>query len=287
MKWRNVYVDLMILYLVFLGLSFVVQGPEDSSSVEAILAVSTFMFAIYLAFTISRRHARLEHLQSMFRQNDAILLDLYRYSGQFGKAAKKRMLKKIDAFLMAQIDYKMEDYHLSMPELLAVQDEVLTLKAKTNVQIESFDQMITHTSALTLNLKETSYTVKDKMLPYEWGALITLTFIVWVSLLFLGDQSFFISLVMPMLATCFGLLLIIVRDLNNLTWQEHQWVWKPLEELFRELDLLPYVSEPLIKDGWVPENELLEMKSYRLATYPNPYPDMKGKKVKVVKNKLT
>jgi hypothetical protein len=74
--------------------------------------------------------------------------------------------------------------------------------------------------------------------------------------------------------------------LDNLAWQEQNWIWKPLTNLFIELDLFPYFPIDVLNSGRLSLKEIKKwdkVKKIRVAHYPLSYPDMTGKKVEIIK----
>ena len=123
------------------------------------------------------------------------------------------------------------------------------------------------------------------MLTIEWASLSLLSAIIWLCLFALNDGSIISLLVIPLVAVAILLLLMIVYDLNNLTWQERRWIWLPITELFAELDLVPYFVDELFLDNRLKEEEFRHLPAYRLGTFPRPYPDNRGKVIRLIKTK--
>jgi hypothetical protein len=90
-------------------------------------------------------------------------------------------------------------------------------------------------------------------------------------------------LIVSLLSAVLVLLLLVLSELDSLRWQEKNWIWQPLSELFTELGLIPYFPEALFKEERLKIKHFEHLKKVRIASYPNPYPDMKGKTVKTVK----
>ena len=82
-----------------------------------------------------------------------------------------------------------------------------------------------------------------------------------------------------LVSTASVMLLLVIRELDSLRWKEHGWIWEPLEDLFSDLDLLPYYPAEVISEGRaVPKKEA----KVRIAYYPKQYPDFTGKKIIIV-----
>ena len=138
---------------------------------------------------------------------------------------------------------------------------------------------------LTARHKAVEHLVRDRMLFYEWGSLLTLSGIIWFSLLVISDGTPITIILVALLSTSFVLFLSLLQDLDNLSWQEREWIWLPLAELFLAIDLLPYIPQTSIQAGQIAPRHLRHLKRYRLAIYTHQYPNFKGKKIKIIKNK--
>ena len=111
------------------------------------------------------------------------------------------------------------------------------------------------------------------------GYLIGLLSIILFSIFYVKDNTIPSIIITVLLSTSSVMLLLIIRDLNSLRWKEQTWIWDPLAQAFKEMDLLPYVPEMLIKLGRVTYPKGTKV---RVANYPKKYPDFTGKKVKVI-----
>lgn len=282
--WRTIYWKLIFAYIGFFLLALFVSGGGQSELNTVILSISTFTFAIILGFSISSRHSRLDGIRSRFRDGDALLLNIYIHGAEFGKTHQKNLRKLIDAFLMAQLDYKLRDFNKSTKYILDLHSYVRGLPTRKKIQALGQEAALDDLRDLLKSQKEVIYLLRDRMQMFEWFALIFLAVIIWVSLFFINDQSLFALITIPFLSTIIVLFLLILDELNKLRWQERRWIWEPLKELFLELDLLPYYPEPLLNTRRFLDRDFIGIKEYRVATYPRPYPNMKGKKVRVVKN---
>src|SRR3989338_209968 len=130
---------------------------------------------------------------------------------------------------------------------------------------------------LMKNHKRVAFSVNERMLPLEWMSLILLATIILSCLFPIGGNFLLSQAIIALLGTTIILLLLVLRELDSLRWQEKRWILEPICELFVQLDLIPYLPQPLIESGRITRKDLLRIKTYRLRLLPNPYPDMSGK----------
>lgn len=284
LKKRSIYLNLLIALIIFFLIAYFVPGRGKDEFITLLLSITSFMFAIFLAFSTANRHSRLTSIRERLRNGDALILSIYNLSKIFGKKISDKCRKIIDDDLIIQIDYELVDYDKSTSKFLELYTFISKIKAKVKSQSFAKDHMLYNIDDYMKNRKEITYRVRDKMYSFEWISLITLCGIILFCLFYVNNGSIISIITIPLLSTCLVLLLFVLKELNNLSWQEKEWVWFPLADLFKELGLLPYFPEDIFLSGMIKPKELKHIKKYRYAHYPNT-PSPKGKVVKIIKNK--
>ncbi len=129
---RTIGQQLILFFCIYslIYLSVDLQGI-NTEGVSTLLSITTFTFAIVIGFLIAGRHERMTTIRSHLRENDAFLQYLYVSSGKFGKKKQKECQKLIDAYVICQLDYDLNDYHKSNPLLIDLLDFVLSLRLRT------------------------------------------------------------------------------------------------------------------------------------------------------------
>jgi len=284
MKKLSIYTELFLAFIVLLALSMNIEGQGINDFVKLILTISTFLFAIILAFSTANRHTRLNSIRHTLRNDDAVLLSIYRSSKLFGKKTNDKCRKLLDDYIIKSIDHELEDFEKSTPEFLELYEFILNLKPKNEPQKVAKSQMLDDARDSMKNQKEVIYWVNDDMQKFEWISLIALCSTILWCLFYINNGTYFAIFVIPVLGVSLILLLLVIRDLNRLMWQESRWIWEPLTQLFTEMDLIPYYTDEIVENDRVKEKDLKKLKAYRVGCFPNPYPDLTGKKVKTIKN---
>jgi Na+/melibiose symporter-like transporter len=290
MKRVSIYTKLLLTLLFFLIISFIFRGQGETDFADKILSVTSFIFGITLAFSISNRYSRLSSIREKLRKQDAKLLEIYYLSKKFNKNLREKIKEKIDSFLIVQLDYNLVDYNKEVPEKTK---EFFFFLEKLKLSGEEDrvrkDILKILEEIIEIN-KEISYQVENDMAPYEWIVLSTLAAILFFVLIYFYNTNTLISIVIiAFLNTALCLMLFILNDLDSLRWQERNWIWKPLANLFVELDLFPYFHEEVFSSNRISFKDVKKwdkINNIRIAYFPNPYPDMNGKKVKLVNLKL-
>ncbi|MBR9705085.1 hypothetical protein GOV12_06750 [Candidatus Pacearchaeota archaeon] len=283
MKKEDIYIKLVISLIIFLIIGFFIKGNIQSSLINTILIVSSFIFGIMVAFSIANRHSRFNSIREKLREQDALLLNLYLLSKSFTKETSKKIKIAIDKYLISQLDYELKDFTtLSSKTLKKLFFEVESIKPKNKKQESVYSEGLSILKDLLKTYDEVSYQIKNKMTMIEWISLITLSLTILFSLYSLNSGAIIYVVILAVLSTSLVLLLLILRGLDTLSWQEQFWIWEPLTDLFNELDLIPYYPIPIIKEKRINKKTLLKYNKIRIAYYPNKYPNMKGKKIKII-----
>lgn len=284
MKHTSIYFQLGLIYIFFFIIAFLFKGHNLNSVMETVLSVSSYLFAILLGFSIINRKERINSIRSLLRSNDATLLSIYETSKLYGDEVTKKIQKLIDDILIKQIDYRLVDIDKSTQELLLLLRFCYSLKTDNSNKDEKLT-MMDNCKDLLSNQKEVIYWIKDGMMFFEWISTLVLCSIIIFCIYLLNDGSLVMFITVPFLATTLVLLLFILRDLNNLRWQEGDWIWGRLVDLFKELDLPPYLDVNLFKNSRVNKKLLNLPAEYRLVEYPSKYPKFDDKIITLIKNK--
>jgi len=255
-----------------------VKGQGPTGLIIALLSVATFLFGIIGAQIMQNRHKRLDGLRVTLRKDDGIYLNIYKMSSIFSKKVQKQTQKLIDNYYVKTIDYFIVDFYKANKEFIKLFDYLKNLKIKTPKQEEVYGRILDSINEADKDRKHIEYLVRNKMLKFKWYMLIGLLVVILLSVFTINDNSTTSVFISILLATFGVIFLLIIRELDSLMWKEQKWIWDPLEQLFNELDLLPYYPAEVILNGRVKVKKGVRR---RIAYYPKLYLDFTGKKVKV------
>ncbi len=273
----------LFLYFVFLiiaiGVAFSIQFNKNIEFISTILGVVTFLFGLFLAFSLSDRRDRLDRIRGNSSMERSQMIFLFKASKVFGKDFQKRMLKAIDNYLMVTLDYKIWDYEKtgkSFDKLVDVASSARTDNVKKQSLYGYFLEVVNN---LGIARKASIGLIEDKLSIFEWFVFILFSGIIVLSLITLNlGTPLTISLVGALILSII-LLLVLLYRLNNLSWKEEMRIFEPYEKAFESLGLLRYYPEVLIRKGRV--NKYKNHRC-RVGIFPNPYPDLRGKKIKII-----
>ncbi|MCX6807437.1 MAG: hypothetical protein NTZ80_01330 [Patescibacteria group bacterium] len=273
--------SLALLSLIVL-IASLFHVKEINSLYTAILGVATFLMGIFIAFSISDRHSRIDEL----RRNDSVerskLILLYNFSKYFGEKKHKAIQNVTDEYLMATLDYSVWDYNETEPNFRKIVDEVCQIKPKNGHQSVLFDNMLSILDSLTTARRETIGIIQDRLSKFEWGIFFFLSIVIVISLLFINSGSFMSVLIISILSLTIFLILNLLYTLDNLSWKVEVRIFEPYQQAFEAMDLMRYYSEDTIA-GKMVKNHLKH--DYRMGIFPGVYPDLSGKQIKIIRRR--
>jgi hypothetical protein len=239
------------LTVTFAILFFLVVILLPGENVEPLYAgAAAGIFSIFTGFSISSASSRLGRINELLKSENAHNLVTYYMVGQFGKKTQDQMRAMIDNYLMSQIDNRLEDFDRSSQEFKMIREYVMNLEFSTPKQEKAYAEMVQNLNKQTLNRSQIETMLGGRVSGYEWASIIFLLILVVFTAHSMSDGTIVRAIFVTILATASVLLVLVLRDTNNLKWGKNDWTWAPLRRLFQNLDLIPYF----------PSNNLHEVK---------------------------
>jgi hypothetical protein len=271
---------LVATYFVLMALVCTVPPAESTDIVTIIISITTFIFAIILGFSMAERHARFSSLKQIFSSIDGLILNSFYASEVLGRKYQNQYKKLVDAFLIRQFDWKVEDFSKVSDDIRKLLEFFWSIPIKNEKQNLAVDHACVNLERIVEYERNMKYLISNKMIAYEWGSLLVLAAISLYCLVLLSDGSLLMILFIPVLGTAIVLLLIVLYLLDQLIWKNKQWMITPIFDVFEKLDLVPYIVYPMLKNKVI-SKKMLKGRKVRVAYFPRPYPDNSGKKVKI------
>lgn len=265
-----------LIVFSLLAFSFTGEGPNDH--IVNLLQVASFIFGILIAFYTVSSHNRFNSIAEALQQENGSLLSIYHMSEMFGKKTVNRIRKLVDAYYVDSIDYYLTDYNMTKETFMKLFRYVFDIKPKTEAETDVFQSMIDCLTENIKNRKRVESLVKARMSVFEWIILVALMAVMVFCLFYLNDGSIVSILITILLSTISVVMLYILYDLESLKWQYEGRIWNPLQDTFREFDLMPYYPRNVILEGMLNQAK----GEIRVAFYPSKYPEMGDKKVEII-----
>lgn len=279
MRRINLFVIFISLCVAFFFFSIVINTNPGSDMIKDLLSSATFLFGIFSAFSIANAHNRLNIINDLLASEDSRVLIIYRFSKAFSKNIHKEIVNLLDTYLINQLDYYKDDFKYSYNSLVNLFDYVFMYNPKNKKEEDARSAIIATITSCFSDRKRIEVLVRQRLSKIEWIIILVLLAMIILFMLFLNNGTLLYFSATLLMVTALIFFIFLIKDLDEMQWNDHLWTWKALEEMFQTMHLLPYFPENIYREGKaIPEKG----QKIRLAYYPNPYPNMKDKIVKIV-----
>jgi len=206
----------VVALVVFSALNLFIKEPISIPNGEVILTVATFLFAIIAGFYIARLGSRYDAIRSLVAQEDANFLALYQTSRAYGRKFSDSLRELIDRYYVMAYDSLLAtyEYKRTAPEFLLMWKHVVGNKATKD---GNAGQVLLNQLTQIENSRNGAATIASERLhASQWSVLVMLTIIILIGLYGLDLSEPFVRAVVILLSTAIVLILLILRDLQNL-----------------------------------------------------------------------
>lgn len=273
MKYIDALKGTGIAVIIFSLASFLVPQFEKREGVEVILSISTFLFAIIAGFFISRLNSRYDGMRNIVSQEDAYLLAFFKTSELFGESFKKHVRELIDQYYIINYDHALSQYAYkeTAPYYFQMWEALRKIK---NREPQSAYQVLVNQLTEVEKLRNSAATLAvERMSAGQWIILVALAIIILISLFAFQSSSFYSHLVTVLLSSSLVLILLIIRDLQNLMFTGKGLLEESGEEVLEYIGKPRYYNEYFVKIGVskIPQH----LTTYRLGRHAPGSTDLK------------
>jgi len=185
----------------------------------------------------------------------------------FGDEDRRRIRDLVDSHLTDQIDYRLVDYHLATPSLLALIDAVYALEPVGPRQEAVYKEMVALCISMNIDRSLIEAATGQALSAIEWSGLLLLLLLLVGLIAVLPGGTVLGALVVGVLAGTLATFMILLRKLDRLRWHERVTIWEPTARLFRSMGRDPYVPREVIESG-----RFRPTGGVRVVDYPDSYP---------------
>ena len=263
---------------IFTIIAMLYKGAGLRQEIGILFGATSFVFGITIAFLLTSRTNRLVQIRDVFNEDNANYVTIYSIASIFGKAIQTKLQKRLDDYLISQLDYFIADFIYTKDEFDKVIADLISIKPKTQEQMSVYNSLLQMAHEMHVNRLRVISLARDRLSPYEWFVAISLAMSVLISIFYMNSNTFISQAISVLLATAVVALVFVLRDIDTLSWKEEEWNWAVINETFIEIDLLPYYPDDILKSS---KAKVAKRQKIRIATYTKPYPNMAGKVVKI------
>ncbi|MBI2589823.1 hypothetical protein HYW32_02275 [Candidatus Berkelbacteria bacterium] len=268
MKYIDAVTGSIISALFFGVLAIYIHGVGSTSIVETILTISSFLFAIFSGFFISRLNDRYSTMRSLVSDEDAYFFSLFKMAKVFGEPFANKISDAIDDYYIASFEGDLNNYDYAykgtMLQFNNIYDVIYGLKAHS--VSSTYANMFATLQSIEEVRNKNSTIAKEKLTNGQWIVLISLVAIILFCLFYISTNQLFFQLLIVMLSAMLVLVLLTIRDLQYLRLGGKIIpVLESGQELLESIGKLRYYKEQWLESGTVeiPNN----IKKYRLGLH--------------------
>lgn len=274
----SIFVTGLIFFVLFFLVAILFKGPGYSNYYYALVDITSFLFGIFISFSISNSQTKMNSINELLKIDEADFLLIYKLTRKIDEDITNEYRKLLDKHYIDQVDYRLYDYRHSSGSFYEIYDFFLDQKTKKPEVSNTLSDITSLLNEIAKSRKQVETYVQQSISKYEWFSLLGLLGLLCFFILDFNTGSFVSALLSATLATTAFVLTLFLRDLNRLIWQKNRWTWEPLYEFFQDVDLMPYFPKPAISNK---EIVLAHEGKVRVANFPHAYPDLSGKTIEI------
>ncbi|MDR1300694.1 MAG: hypothetical protein LBK50_03230 [Candidatus Nomurabacteria bacterium] len=237
---------LTILFaIVFYAITIIFPGPGTQPEFAGPAAT---IFSILLGFMVANSQSRMNSIYERLKTENSNNLIIYRLSAAFGTSTQDKIRDLLDQYLMDQIDYNIEEFEYSSYSFEKLYNYILQLDPTDNRQDKAIIKSLDILNLSTVNRGQIEAESKHRLSLGQWASILALMFVTIITVWTMSDGGWWGGAVLTALASAVVLMVLTMRDMNNLKWGNASWTWQPLHKLFKDIGLVPYYTSAIIND---------------------------------------
>lgn len=263
MKYIDALKGTAIAFVVFSLASFFIPSFNRLEGIEIILSISTFLFAIIAGFFISRLNSRYDGIRNLVASEDAYLLAFYKTAELFGDQFRKHVRELIDQYYIINYDHALSNYAYKETARYYFKMWAALKKIKTREPQSAYQMLINQLTEVEKLRNTAANLAVERMSAGQWLVLVALAIIILLSLFAFQTSTFYSHVVTVLLASSLILVLLIIRDLENLMFTGKALLEESGQEVLEYISKQRYYNAYFVKLGIskIPKH----IKSYRLG----------------------
>jgi hypothetical protein len=274
---KVLFVFVIIIFLFILATFFPFGESKDYTSI--VLTISTFLFGIFMAFSINDRKDRVDRIRQYDSEERAALESIFILSIVYGKEIRNKIADSIDNYLVALFDYTIWDYRNTEKEFNQLAEMVISLDSEEK-KTSILDNMLDELTKLRQARAHTITLISDRLSFFEWAVVSLLSIIIIIACLVVNIGTFFSIIVTTSLNLLIILLITFLHELDSLGWKEEVRIFEPYQRTFDAIGKLRYYPEDLVQQKRV---KIPKGITYRFAIY-SASSNLSDKKIEILKN---
>ncbi len=281
LKYMSIEKNIIIFVVVFSFITLLTPTFDRLIDIEIFLTVSTFLFGIFSGFFIANRWGRYSRMKTLLTNETGDLISIYKISKLIGNNFSKKISDIIDNYLIETFKYEVYEYHEKTEKFFyEIFNQIEKIKPKTHQQKEATGLIMWQLKDMPRDREELFLLGRSKMPKFMFPIIWFLAFVIIFCLFYIRISTIASSIITILLSTCVVLVILVLRDLNNLKWGERSLAFEIYHRVFDAIDKLRVYPDISIKKGRI---EAPEDRDYRLGIFEEKNGKQYFKNFKMVK----
>lgn len=239
-------------------LVFLLPTKEDvGGGINTILGVVGLLFAILVGFFITDLWSRFQKIRDSVATEVSGLQTYYLFTQILGdfpqhKEWAKKQQELIDRYVREFFAVEWQDYGKIDPHFNAIIQSLGDVKElKTNKEVETYTNFLPLLNEITTARERLFMYGKDRLSKLEWMVVLFLSAILVFSIFFVRTPDLPSLFLTGTLISTVAILLLILRDLDDLSFGEDMVSFEPYETIFDVIGKPRFYLKRDIKSGRV------------------------------------
>lgn len=235
------YLSIIIFIIVYSIFTFEVQfSLDNSSNISNIIVGTTFFFALFIGFFITRQNDRYSSINDQLTSTDGYFSYLYRITGLVPRIQNE--IKEIIRDHYTKITESGNlAYHVVNPSnTLTRITNVLGSITEKEIDNPAVDATWGYLFEVIANLqilrKKTLNLYQEKLVPFQWAIVYILAILLVVSFNFVQSNLLLVSILKIVFGTAVFISIILLKQLNDLTLFGKSAGMRSVQDTFRIID---------------------------------------------------
>lgn len=281
MRFKYTFPFLFVLIVTIPLLGYLLLETESKETFVAISGVASFLFGLLGANTIRERQNRLDKIVLNAANERGELVFFAETMRVFEAKDRKKVMTKIDEYLMAMLDLESRHFNLTDKEYDALTATIVDLPLETEKQKKVYDRLLMGMEKIEGTREYSATLFEDRIPKAEWTVLYFLIALVYTSLLFANTGGAVALVIIVCVAAVISYLLLVAIKLDNMQWKVDEKIFEPYEQTFETLGLQRYYPKTILDSGVIYHvKQLPAGTQYRVGTTPD-YPDISSRTIEV------
>jgi len=254
---KTKYLVVVVMLISFLSIFFVPIKEQIPEGVNAILGMVGLLFAILVGFFITDLWSRFQRIRESVAVEVSGLQTYYLFVQILGKFPRhkewaKKQQELIDKYVREFFYVEWSNYEKIDPYFNAIIKSLGDVKElKTIKEDETYANLLPLLNEITTAREKLFMFGKDRLNKMEWGVLLFLTVILVFSLFVIRTPDFSSLFLSGTVISTVIILLLIMRDLDDLSFGEDMVSFEPYETIFDVIEKPRFYLKRDIKKGRV------------------------------------